>query len=1027
MTKEPVISVITTIYNTEKLFDRCYQSILKQTYKSIQFIIVNNGSQGDIDENIDKYISSYNNYDIRYVKLEENVGLYHGRLKGAEVATGEYIAFIDSDDRVSIDYYRMMVHRAHKSQYDIVISDFVYENENNELTYDLFNYIQGYEFELEGNNIFETFYKQEAHSFFWNLIWNKVYSMELWKRAKVFLKENTNKIVMCDDIIYTFVLFFHANKILKIKNNYYYYYKHSIASSNPTNIDKTLSILEDIINVFNYCQSFIRKMHYNEDSLIEWKKRYARLWINFIKYSKFSFINKNKLIKKLEKELANDIKLDVLKTEDDFICIRDNNRIKFNNDLEIIKEQLIDDKIKVVSFDIFDTLLVRHVWEPHDLFYFLDFKFIELYKLNINIEFHKIRSYCEYLARERAKINGIQEITLDDIYNEIYYQYGYEKDLLDKIKTYEMDLELQLCSKREMLYNIYEMCMYLQKEVVYISDMYLPENFIYKLLDKNQYSRNNQLFISSTHKITKSTSKLYSYVLEKMNISNREIIHIGDNWDSDIIKSQSVGIKSIFIPRTIDAYTFADYTKSKVREQFIDMYYNNSIGINLTLFSNIGSRCLVALAINKYLDNPYMFVHDSYSGMNIYYLGYHILGLYIFAGTNWVKQMVNDKKYDKILFLSRDGYIIKKAFDILFKGYNSNYFYASRRSLLALSLRNKEDILGLPTYVYFMDYSPKKIINIFQNSLKYSYEKSLVLCQESGIKTDVNFISKEEFDKFLYIFKNEIFSEENNQIYREKMKDVFKKYFEKNSVTFDIGYSGRTESILNGLLGYQIDALYLYKNYNRSEINSKINKFNILNCYDYFPNINEEIILELFISETGQSCKYYEIENNELKFIFDNKISQNYITKYFIDIMQNGALKFIQDVGKHFGSLLETNFYYNQKDLEYPLKYYIYLVPKKEFSYLDAAIFEDSIAYGKIIKINEVLTYARGNFKYYGKYFDINNEKNRIKRLVYFSLFERNILKRKVHEKTKNNYLLNRSLRFIYRTLKNIYYLFFKK
>lgn len=1031
MEKEALISVITTIYNTEDLFDRCYKSILEQTYKSIQFIIVNNGSKGDIDKNIEKYLSNYNNFEIKYIKLEENIGLYHARLKGSEVATGDYIAFLDSDDRVSVDYYRMMVTRAKESNYDIVISDFAYEDEKQELMYDIYNYIQGYEFELNGKEIFDIFYKQEAHSFFWNLIWNKIYSMDLWNKVKPYLYRNTNKIVMCDDIIFTFILFYHAKKLLKIKNNYYYYYKHSTANSNPISVLKTNSILNDIINVFYYCELFLKEVNCDIINIKEWKKRYARMWGNFIKYSKFSFIDKYKLINKLEKELVDSDELDFEKIQDDMICVKDSNRIKFNDDLETIKKQLLNNQIKVVSFDIFDTLLVRHVWEPHDLFYFLDQKFIDLLNVNINIEFHKIRSYCEHLARERAHLHGLDEITLDDIYEEINLQYGYDKEILKIIKEYEMDLELQLCKKRDMLYDIYEMCMYIGKEVIYISDMYLPEEFIYKMLEKNKYSINNTLFMSSTHKITKRSSKLYSYVLEEKKILNKEIIHIGDNLESDVMMANSVGIKGIHIPRTIDAYTFLDKEKNNVRKEFIDMYYDNNFIRNLTLFSNIGSRCLMALAINKYMDNPYIFVKNSYSGMNLYFIGYHILGTYVFAASNWIKSITYKEKYNSIVFLSRDGYIIKKAFDILYSEFDTNYFYASRRSLLALSIKSKEDILGLSSYVYFMDYSPKKLINIFCNSLKYEYKINVDICEKQGFKVNNNFISKEQFDKFLLFFKNNLFCDKKNIEYINKMKKLFATYFKKNSVTFDIGYSGRTESILNNLLGYKIDALYLYKNYNRSEINSKMHKFNIHKLYDYFPNINEEILLELFISEIGHSCKYYEVENNKLKFVFNNEITHPYMTNYFMNIIQQGSIDFINDVNTYFKSLLCQNFYYNEKDLAYLLHYYIYKVPIEEFSYLESAIFDDSINYNNIISINDVLKYVRGNLSsdnYSNPIsYIINSEKNRFKRIIYYILFDRNTLKFKVNNKTKKYYILNSGIKLLYKSIRKVYHLLLGK
>ena len=144
--KKPLISVITTVYNTEKYVGRCFDSVFNQTYKNIEFIVVNNASEGNINEIVNKYKYIYPDFKIKLVELKENVGLFHGRLKGAEVATGDYIAFIDSDDRVSIDFYRTLLDKAIETSADMVAADFVYEDEVGNLTQDIYNPVKNYEF-----------------------------------------------------------------------------------------------------------------------------------------------------------------------------------------------------------------------------------------------------------------------------------------------------------------------------------------------------------------------------------------------------------------------------------------------------------------------------------------------------------------------------------------------------------------------------------------------------------------------------------------------------------------------------------------------------------------------------------------------------------------------------------------------------------------------------------------------------------------------------------------------------------------
>ena len=105
----PLVSVITTVYNTEKYVERCFDSVMEQTYPNIEFIVVNNGSSGNIEEIAEQYRAAYPERIIKIKTFEENQGVYHARIAGADIATGKYIAFIDSDDRISEDFYRHLI------------------------------------------------------------------------------------------------------------------------------------------------------------------------------------------------------------------------------------------------------------------------------------------------------------------------------------------------------------------------------------------------------------------------------------------------------------------------------------------------------------------------------------------------------------------------------------------------------------------------------------------------------------------------------------------------------------------------------------------------------------------------------------------------------------------------------------------------------------------------------------------------------------------------------------------------------
>ena len=113
------ISVVMPVYNTEKYVKRCVESVLQQTYRNIELIIVDDCSPGNIKE-IAQYFANADSR-VQIISHEKNKGLFRARLTGAEHATGEYIAFIDSDDYVTNDYYHTLLEKAETQKADIAM------------------------------------------------------------------------------------------------------------------------------------------------------------------------------------------------------------------------------------------------------------------------------------------------------------------------------------------------------------------------------------------------------------------------------------------------------------------------------------------------------------------------------------------------------------------------------------------------------------------------------------------------------------------------------------------------------------------------------------------------------------------------------------------------------------------------------------------------------------------------------------------------------------------------------------------
>ena len=114
------ISIVIPVYGTEKYVDRCFHSLLNQSYENLEIVVVNDCSPGDIEEIVYRYMKSDERF--KYVKHDVNRGLFQTRVTGMSYVTGDYVAFLDSDDYVTYDYYRLLLSKAIEKDADIVIA-----------------------------------------------------------------------------------------------------------------------------------------------------------------------------------------------------------------------------------------------------------------------------------------------------------------------------------------------------------------------------------------------------------------------------------------------------------------------------------------------------------------------------------------------------------------------------------------------------------------------------------------------------------------------------------------------------------------------------------------------------------------------------------------------------------------------------------------------------------------------------------------------------------------------------------------
>ena len=144
------------------------------------------------------------------------------------------------------------------------------------------------------------------------------------------------------------------------------------------------------------------------------------------------------------------------------------------NDYNKIKDLI--DNYKIISFDIFDTLLKRNTIKPIDIFELVEKKY-NLKNKNKICEFKKLRIEAESIARSNS---DKEDILLEDIYKEINLDDSVALNLME----IELNIEEEFLMQNIEMKKIYDYALYKGKEIIIISDMYLPKKFIESILNK---------------------------------------------------------------------------------------------------------------------------------------------------------------------------------------------------------------------------------------------------------------------------------------------------------------------------------------------------------------------------------------------------------------------------------------------------------------------------------------------------------------------------------------------------------------
>lgn len=215
----PKVSIIVPVYNVEKYLDRCMQTLLNQTLEDIEIILVDDGSPDNCPKLCDEY--AWQDPRVKVIH-KKNGGLGYARNSGLDVATGEYVAFVDSDDYTSVEAYETLFKVAKGTDADIAYAGFNYQNADGTVDkcFMLDRCFAGKK-EMTGflsSMIYDSKPKEQT---IWMSVWNGLYRRRLLEENNI--RFESEREYLSEDILFHAQFIPLCDKIVCIPQTFYHY------------------------------------------------------------------------------------------------------------------------------------------------------------------------------------------------------------------------------------------------------------------------------------------------------------------------------------------------------------------------------------------------------------------------------------------------------------------------------------------------------------------------------------------------------------------------------------------------------------------------------------------------------------------------------------------------------------------------------------------------------------------------------------------------------------------------------------
>ena len=558
----------------------------------------------------------------------------------------------------------------------------------------------------------------------------------------------------------------------------------------------------------------------------------------------------------------------------------------FGRTREHLKAAIDSSEVRVVIFDIFDTLITRPLLNPEST------KAIVARRVGGDVGhiYLDLRAKAEANARLRAG----RDVALDAIFEEFAVLSGLPSENVAQLRDLEETVECNAATPRPETIALLRYALEKGKRIILASDMYLARPTVESMLRQNGIDDWHALYLSSDTGFRKDTGETYRHILTQEDVRQNEVLVIGDNERSDFQIPCNMGInKCGHVLRPVELAKALPRLAPLVERTLLE----NDLDAELTLGIIVQGNF-----------HPVFFPRFDPTALvapSPWAIGYSVLGPLALAFVQWLAAKAAADGIERLYFLSREGQFLKTIYDLWTSkfpvGIPSDYLVLSRRTMTVSTITTLENIYTIARKHYF----PNPITSFLHE--RYGLELNAKEIQEFWpenrpitVKYDENI---DELKPLLLALEEKILAQSQNEqpgllAYLNHMglnNDI-------RCAVVDIGYSATIQDRLNRLLNRKIHGYYLATDKRAEAVSSRYEVIT-QGCFAHYvtpgpdaPSVyRDSFQLErLLSSDEGQIVRYQLGGSGEIWSDVRPLSDEEQQAKAPRAEIQSGAVEFVQ-------------------------------------------------------------------------------------------------------------------------------------